>query len=134
VEEPEVLYRKVGRRYEPFKQHFGTDHLPEGAYLVIIRPGRRSMTTRVCPHNLDIRIELALRLAEDTISRSLVENKITPTMPKNLELTKDQMKAFRMWRKAFDTDRVYLPSARDVSEAVVKDLADFIKETGGDGT
>ena len=36
-----TLYKKVGRRYRPVAEHEEWDSYPEGAHLVVCRPGSR---------------------------------------------------------------------------------------------
>ena len=42
-ERSKTLYEKKGNRYYPLREEIEYDSLPEGAHLVIVSPGRRTI-------------------------------------------------------------------------------------------
>jgi hypothetical protein len=122
-----TLYQKVGNKYVPVAEHVTSDYFRNGSYLVIVRPGRRSITSMVFPKT-DASIEAALEVVGEGMVKIMLEAARTPTnVPK--ELVPKQIKAFKMWKEAFHTNAVWFPSTREILDAGLVELRKFLQES-----
>jgi aspartate aminotransferase-like enzyme len=117
----EVLYRKKGKRYVPVSHVDVWDYREAGAYLTIIKPGSRSITTvqDIEAAGVHAAMKCAMDAMIDAMSNASMLQPTTQTSPITLEqrdlLDKLEATGFNAswWRRN---------SLRDIVEAGVKEL------------
>lgn len=67
----DTLYRKIGGRYRPVSEYEAMDHLPDGAHLVVVKPGSRSIWYDVKPDHASVLA--VLKLHEDMLLQAMRE-------------------------------------------------------------
>jgi hypothetical protein len=121
-----VLYEKVGRKYVPVSQYESLDYLRNGTYLIIVRPGCRSVMRMV--HLVRVpEVDAALKIFGEGMMRTMIKKADTPKTKE--PLTPEQVKAFKAWEKAFKEPRVWFPSLAEVAEAGLEELRKYFKES-----
>jgi hypothetical protein len=115
-----TFYEKQGRRYVPVLEYNSElmDALPEGAHLVMTRPGGQS-----CRYNIEPALApmiAAGRTAEDAMVNAIA--KATEIQPSTKVLTEKQQAAWQQITEAYGPDRFYLTSnsAYDVAQAGIE--------------
>lgn len=112
-----TLYKKVGRRYRPVAEHEGWDSYPEGAYLVVCRPGSTMRRFDIDPDRAGLLA--AAEPLRDHIRALMVElHKMRPT---RRPVTMQQAAAWRRFQKAMGNDAyaVEYASVGEIADAVV---------------
>lgn len=66
-----TLYEKRGRRYFPAAENVALDSLTEGAHLVVVRPGQRSVYCRIDPEYPALLA--AAKVAEDAMVDAMMK-------------------------------------------------------------
>jgi hypothetical protein len=119
-----LLYKKVGRKYEPVAEHDSIylDSFPKGNHLVMCYPGGQSRRFNIEPALAPM--IAAGRVAEDTICRAI--SKAAELRPQRTPLTAKQKKAWESLREAFGDELCTLQglSVHDCAEAGVKAMQD----------
>lgn len=116
-----TLYAKKGRRYIPVLEHTTYDHLPEGHYLVTIKPGGTRMTRIVTPDEAPLKA--ALRHPTDVLAKLIVE--ASKGRPMREPLTQKQRDAWDRFVKDYaDVYSILLPSAQEIAEKFLAALVE----------
>ena len=119
-----LLYKKVGRKYEPVAEHDSIylDSFPKGNHLVMCYPGGQSRRFNIEPALAPM--IAAGRVAEDTICRAI--SKAAELRPQRTPLTAKQKKAWEALAAAFGDELCTLQglSVHDCAEAGVKAMQD----------
>jgi hypothetical protein len=124
----EVFYKKVGRKYVPFKYYDSEvmDSFPKGAHLVVVNNCGRSTRYNVDPNYAGL--IAAASIAEDSLSRAIMDATEIRRQSKNFKtpLTPEQKEAWEHLVEVFGPDAKQLewPSARECAEKAVQSLVD----------
>ena len=120
-----TLYKKVGRRYKPVAEHEEWDSFPEGAHLVICRPGSTMRRFGIEPDRAGLLAAAELLRAE---IRTLVME-LHRMRPTRRPVTQAQADAWHAFERAMGNDgyAVEYASVGEIADAVV-DL--IVKEAG----
>jgi hypothetical protein len=117
-----IFYKKVGRRYEPVYEYDQTlmDAFPKGTHIVMCYPGGQSRRYNVDPNYAAM--IAAGRVAEDAISKSIMDASALRVPKRDEPLTPAQLKAWKALAKAFGKEQYALEwcSYREAAEAGVK--------------
>ena len=112
-----TLYKKVGRRYRPAAEHEEWDSYPEGAHLVVCRPG-----STMRRFNIDPDLAGLLAAAEPLRAqiRALVVEK-QRMRPARAPVTQKQADAWHAFERAMGNDAyvVEYASVGEIADAVV---------------
>ena len=120
-----TLYKKVGRRYKPVAEHEEWDSYPEGAHLVMCRPGGTLRRFNVDPDRAGLLA--AAEPLRDQIRALMMElHRMRPT---RRPVTLAQRAAWRRFQKAMGGDGYFVEyaSVGEIADAVV----DLIVEEAG---
>lgn len=117
-----VYYEKVGRKYVPVKE-YDSDFLsafPKGTHLVMSYPGGQSTRYNIDPNYAAM--IAAGRVAEDAISKHIMEVSSLRTPQHNSPITQEQRDAWEALAKAMGQERYALEwcSYREAAEEGVK--------------
>ena len=120
-----TLYKKVGRRYRPVAEHEEWDSFPEGAHLVICRPGSTMRRFGIEPDRAGL-LAAAEPLRGQIRALVMDLHKMRPT---RRPVTQTQADAWRAFERAMGHDAycVEYASVGEIADAVV-DL--IVKEAG----
>lgn len=117
-----IFYEKVGRRYKPVYEYDQTmmDAFPKGTHIVMCYPGGQSRR-----YNIDANYAAMIaagRVAEDAISKSIMDASALRVPARDQPLTPAQLKAWKALAKAFGKEQYALEwcSYREAAEAGVK--------------
>jgi hypothetical protein len=117
-----IFYKKVGRRYEPVYEYDQTlmDSFPKGTHIVMCYPGGQSTRYNIDPNYAAM--IAAGRVAEDAISKSIMDASALRVPERDKPLTPAQLKAWKALAKAFGKEQYALEwcSYREAAEAGVK--------------
>lgn len=117
-----IFYEKIGRRYVPVKEYDNDflDSFPKGNHLVSVYPGGSSRKFNIDPNYAAL--IAAARVAEDEISKALIQAGELRMKRGKVPLTQGQHKAWENLVKEFGDSAKQLewPSAREVAEAGIK--------------
>lgn len=117
-----IFYKKVGRRYEAVYEYDQTlmDALPKGNHLISVYPGGRSTRYNVDPNYAAL--IAAGRVAEDAISKHIMEKSALRTPERNKPITPEQKAAWEKLAELMGSDRYALEycSYREAAEEGVK--------------
>lgn len=122
IQRTTTLYRKVLDEFIPvseYSEEFASG-FPEGAHLIISRPGMTSRKYNIDPDFAPL--IAAGRYCEDEIAMAIV--KASERKPAQAELTKEQVELWNRLSDSLDEGRfaIEIPSARECAEAGVKAL------------
>ena len=112
-----TLYKKIGRRYKPVAEHEEWDSYPEGAHLVVCRPGSAMRRFDIDPDRAGLLA--AAEPLRDQIWELVVElHRMRPT---RRPVTMQQAAAWRRFQKAMGNDAyaVEYASVGEIADAVV---------------
>lgn len=116
-----VFYKKVGRKYEPVYEYDQDliDSFSKGTHLVMVYPGGSSRRYNIDPNYAAM--IAAGRVAEDAISRVIMEKSALRVPEKHQPLTEEQRKAWEQLAATFGQERFALEwcSYREAAEAGV---------------
>lgn len=121
-----IYYEKVGRRYVPVSEYDSDymDSLPQGAHLIICRPGVTSRKFNIDPNYAAL--IAAAHVAEDTLSSAIVKAGELRMQRSDRErkLTEGQKAAWENLVQEFGDSAKQLewPSAREVAEEGLRAL------------
>jgi hypothetical protein len=117
-----IFYIKKGRKYIPHSTYSPEfcDSFPKGTHLVDVYPGGSSRRFNIDPAYAPM--IAAGRVAEDAISKSIMDASALRVPERNKPLTPAQLKAWKALSESFGTDRYALEwcSYREAAEAGVK--------------
>jgi hypothetical protein len=117
-----VFYKKVGRKYEPVSEYDQTlmDAFPKGTHIVMCYPGGQSRRYNIDPAYAPM--IAAGRVAEDAISRRIMEISAVRPREDRKPLTPKQIAAWEALAEAFGEERYALEycSYREAAEEGVK--------------
>jgi hypothetical protein len=120
----EILYRKIGRRYQPAGLQFEADAFPRGAHLVVVDRGWRHVRYNITPDRA------ALLAASITLRDEIREtvSKLLAMRPARRMLTEKQRAAWDAFSRAMGTNGyiVEYPAVGEIADAV----ADLLIEAG----
>lgn len=121
-----IYYEKIGRRYVPVYEYDQTlmDAFPKGTHLIQCHPGGRSTRYNIDPNYAAM--IAAGRVAEDTISNSIMEASKLRVPARDQPLTPAQLQAWKALAKAFGREQYALEwcSYREAAEAGIKAMQD----------
>jgi hypothetical protein len=121
-----IFYKKVGRRYIPVSEYDNEylDSFPKGDHLVSVYPGGSSRKFRIDPNYAAL--IAAGRVAEDAISKHIMETSALRVPDKEKPLTEEQRNAWEAFSKAMGKEVYALEycSYREAAEAGVKAMMD----------
>jgi len=114
-----TLYKKVGRRYKPVAEHEEWDSYPEGAHLVVCRPGSTMRRFDIDPDRAGL-LAAAEPLREQ-IRALVVELHKMRMRPTKRPLTLKQRQAWETFKGVMGQDGYILeyPSVAAIADAVV---------------
>jgi hypothetical protein len=110
------LYEKVGKKFVPVNDPYAYDGLGEGAWLVMVKPGSKSIRTAIRPSFIEL--ETALRYLEDGLCEAM--RKAGEMRPRTTKLSPKEQKAWNAYKKAMGKDMpTYLEyaSLSEIAEA-----------------
>jgi len=117
-----IFYKKVGRRYKPVSEYDQDllDSLTKGTHLVMVYPGGSSRRYNIDPNYAAL--IAAGRVAEDAISKTIMEKSALRVPEKHQPLTTEQKEAWEKLASTFGQERFALEwcSYREAAEAGVK--------------
>jgi len=117
-----IFYEKVGRRYKPVYEYDQTmmDAFPKGTHIVMCYPGGQTRRYNIDPNYAAM--IAAGRVAEDAISKSIMDASALRVPARDQPLTPAQLKAWKALAKAFGKEQYALEwcSYREAAEAGVK--------------
>lgn len=115
-----TLYRKVmrGKRvsYEPAEEVICWDAMPDGAHLLIVKPGSRSARYRIDPAYADV-IAAVMLHREDILQAVRQASEAKPAH----RLTRRELAAFEAYKEATGRDSLMMSraSASELLDAVI---------------
>ena len=112
-----TLYKKVGRRYRPVAEHEEWDSYPEGAHIVVCRPGSTMRRFDIDPDRAGLLA--AAEPLRDQIRALVVEKQ--RMSPARRPLTQAQADAWHAFKRAMGNDGyvVECASVGEIADAVV---------------
>jgi len=117
-----IYYEKVGRRYKPVSEYDSEylDSFPKGTHLVDVYPGGSSRRFNIDPAYAPM--IAAARVAEDAISKSIMDASALRVPARDQPLTPAQLKAWKALAKAFGREQYALEwcSYREAAEEGLK--------------
>jgi hypothetical protein len=117
-----VFYKKVGRRYEPISEYDQEliDAFTKGTHLVMVYPGGQSRRYNIDPAYAPM--IAAGRVAEDAISKHIMDVSALRVSEKHYPLTEEQQAAWKHLASTFGQERFALEwcSYREAAEEGVK--------------
>jgi len=121
-----IFYKKVGRRYQPVAEFDNEymDSFPKGNHLVMCYPGGQSRRFNIDPAYAPL--IAAGRVAEDAISKHIMEVSSLRVPDKEKPLTDEQRNAWQAFSKAMGKEVYALEycSYREAAEQGVKAMMD----------
>ena len=114
-----TLYKKVGKRYKPVAEHEEWDSYPEGAHLVVCRPGSTMRRFDIDPDRAGLLA--AAEPLRDQIRALVVELHKMRMLPTKRPLTLQQRQAWETFKGVMGQDGYLLeyPSVSEIADAVV---------------
>jgi hypothetical protein len=117
-----VFYKKVGRRYQPVSEYDQDlkDSFGKGTHMVQVYPGGQSRRYNIDPDYAAL--IAAGRVAEDAISKTIMEKSALRIPERQQPITPEQAEAWRKLSELFGDERYALEwcSYREAAEAGVK--------------
>lgn len=121
-----IYYEKKGRRYVPVAEYDNDllDSFPRGAHLVMCYPGGSSRRFNIDPNYAAL--IAAARVAEDAISKHIMDVSALRVPERNKPLTEEQNRAWRAFNEAMGNENFALEwcSYREAAEAGVSAMID----------
>ncbi len=118
----QIFYKKVGRRYIPVSEYDNEllDSFPKGDHLVSVYPGGSSRRFNIDPNYAAM--IAAGRVAEDAISKHIMEKSAMRVPSQHQPLTQEQQQSWEALAKSFGKERFALEycSYREAAEEGVK--------------
>ena len=123
-------YEKRGRRYVPVAEHDRYDALTEGTYLLVVRPGSRSMCRLVKPASGEV--EAAIHIAYGAMVDAMRKTNESISEPMGLMTEKEKQlarKALEAYRAVWGRERMVSyrgVSMHDVVDAGIQALKEHM--------
>lgn len=121
-----IFYEKVGRRYVPVREYDidWIDAFPHGAHVVMCHPGGQSRRYNIDPNYAAL--IAAARVAEDAISRHIMDVSALRGPANRRPLTPEQVAAWEALQQSFGDELYPLEycSYREAAEAGVSVMID----------
>ena len=121
-----IYYEKKGRKYVPVAEYDSDylDSFPRGNHLVMCYPGGSSRRFNIDPNYAAL--IAAARVAEDAISKHIMDVSALRVPERNKPLTEEQNKAWRAFNTAMGDENFALEwcSYREAAEAGVSAMID----------
>ena len=121
-----IFYKKVGRKYVPVSEYDNEllDSFSKGTHLVMVYPGGSSRRYNIDPNYAAL--IAAGRVAEDAISKTIMDTSALRVPEKDKPLTEEQRTAWEAFSKAMGKEMYALEwcSYREAAEAGVKAMMD----------
>jgi hypothetical protein len=113
----EILYRKVGKRYQPAGLQFEADAFPRGAHLVVVDRGWQHVRYNVVPDHA------ALLAAAEPMRDAIREtvSRLLAMRPTRRPVTATQRAAWDAFSRAMGNDQyiVEYPAVGEIADAVM---------------
>lgn len=111
-----IFYKKVGRRYQPVSEYDSDlcDAFPEGAHLVVTKPGSRSIQYRVDPALAPM--IAAGRYAQDAMSDSI--RQATELRPLNHEMSEAEQIKWKQFIRTMPDEFRFMMTHGSAMDAV----------------
>jgi len=111
-----VFYKKVGRRYQPVSEYDSElcDAFPQGAHLVVTRPGSRSTHYRIDPALAPM--IAAGRYAQDAMADTI--RRTTELRPVNHQLSEEEQIKWKQFIKTMPDEFRFMMTHGSAIEAV----------------
>jgi hypothetical protein len=117
-----IFYKKVGRKYEPVSEYDQTlmDAFPKGTHIVMCYPGGQSRRYNIDPALAPM--IAAGRVAEDAISKTIMEKSALRVPEREQPLTPEQLAAWHHLASTFGKEKYALEwcSYREAAEAGIQ--------------
>jgi hypothetical protein len=117
-----TFYKKVGRKYEPVSEYDQTlmDAFPKGTHIVMCYPGGQSRRYNIDPALAPM--IAAGRVAEDAISKTIMEKSALRVPERQQPLTPEQLAAWQHLASTFGQEKYALEwcSYREAAEAGIQ--------------
>jgi hypothetical protein len=117
-----IFYKKVGRKYEPVSEYDQTlmDAFPKGTHIVMCYPGGQSRRYNIDPALAPM--IAAGRVAEDAISKTIMEKSALRVPEREQPLTPEQLAAWQHLASTFGQEKYALEwcSYREAAEAGIQ--------------
>ena len=123
-----TYYEKRGRRYYPVAEHMTRDALPEGHYLVTVKPGVTSWTRDITPDTAALKA--AQNIVIDELAKWIYE--AGQARPTSTPLTPEQKTAWEACQAAHGGGPFYLtfPAAQDIAKKFLNRLEEKLSVPG----
>lgn len=126
-----TYYEKRGRRYYPIAERDAFDAIPEGDWLVCVKPGLRSARRMIKPAYPEI--EAAIKVAQDAMLEAMYKARQCDKLDASRISEKDReryRKAFEAWKAIVGDVPLYFEgvSMHDVIEAGLDALREHCKK------
>jgi hypothetical protein len=111
-----VFYKKVGRRYQPVSEYDSElcDAFPQGAHLVVTKPGSRSIQYRIDPNYAAM--IAAGRYAQDAMADSIRE--ATELRPHNHEMSEAEQAKWKQFIRTMPDEFRFMMTHGSAMDAV----------------
>lgn len=126
-----VFYEKVGRRYKAVAEYDSdlVGSLPEGAHLIVVRPGLKSTLFQVDPAYAAV--EAALKEFKDQVASLIIEaQKLQP--PRDRKLTKTEQEVYDFAKERLHKEAITLGYYNCVYDVLEKGM-EFLREKSNKG-
>jgi hypothetical protein len=112
-----TLYEKRGRRYVPAREEVALNGFPEGAHLVVVKPGQTTVTYRVHPEHAAL-LAASGEAFEAMCAAIQREAQSQPSKP----LTEEQRKALDEFIACGGLPTFTRQSAASIANAAIREL------------
>lgn len=99
---PRQLYEKIGNKYVTAHDPYATEGLENGTWLVVVKPGSKSMRTLLRPKISEL--EAALNYLHEGLIDAIRE--ASEMRPSSVFLSKKEQKAWKAFNKIMGEDKV----------------------------
>ena len=125
----EQLYKKVKNRYLPVNDPYAYEGLSEGTWVVVVKPGQRSMRIQTCSDFS--RLDAALLEFEDHLSHAI--RKASELRPQQRKVSEKEQKAWAAYKRVMGDDMPFVvgeyPSCQEIAQNAIASLKQRISKT-----
>ena len=125
----EQLYRKVKNRYLPVNDPYAYEGLSEGTWVVVVKPGQRSMRIQTCSDFS--RLDAALLEFGEHLTTAI--QKHSALRPSSRKMSEKEQKAWAAFKKTMGNDMPFVvgeyPSAHEIAQNAIESLKQRISKT-----
>ena len=125
------LYEKVGKKFVPVNDPYAYDGLGKGSWLVIVKPGSKSIRTAIRPSFVEL--EASLRYLEDGLCEAM--RKAGEMRSKTAQISLKEQKAWKVFMKTMEKDMPTLfeyASYSEIAEAGCEYIRKIMTENNMD--